>query len=311
MKGLVTKTHNRFYEITIVDRGQTYLCSPKGIFKRKEDPEYRLPVVGDEVTIELLKRKQRGVDGYIVDITPRRNSLTRALTDKRRQRVMAANLAQLFIVSAVVKPGLDWGFIDRYLLTCELAGIPCAIVLNKIDLLEDDRVDALPSIYRDLGYPVIETSVKKNLGIDRLRDMTAHGISLLSGASGVGKSSLINQLVPEANLATGEVDQKRGTGKHTTTYSALVPLGDDAWLADSPGLRDFAPPPVEPDQVRFGYREIAEAQGHCRFSTCLHDSEPECAIREGVSQGIVTEHRYKSYLAVLDEMREFHQSRFQ
>ncbi|CAM2009224.1 ribosome small subunit-dependent GTPase A [Acanthopleuribacter pedis] len=309
MKGLVVKTHNRFYEIKADD--DIFLCSPKGSFKRKAEPEYRLPVVGDQVEIELLKERQRGVDGYIVEIDYRRNRLKRALVDKRRERVMAANLDRILIVSACVKPGIDWGFIDRYLLTCALADIPCSILLNKIDLDEQQGEDKFIDIYRALDYPMLKTSVKGNIGLDTLRDWTAEGISLFTGASGVGKSSLINCLAPRANLATGEVDARKGTGKHTTTTSALVRMeAGKGWLADSPGLRDFAPPPVEPDQVRFGYREIAQVQKECRFSTCLHDAEPGCAVREAVAAGTISNHRYRSYLAVFQEMRDYFQTRF-
>ncbi len=309
MKGLVIKTHNRFYEIKAGD--EVFLCSPKGSFKRKAEPEYRLPVVGDQVDLELLAKRQRGVDGYIVAIDYRRNRLKRALVDKRKERVMAANLDRILVVSACVKPGVDWGFIDRYLLTCELADIPCSILLNKVDLDPNHGEDNFIDIYRSLDYPMLKTSVKSAIGLDTLKAMTADGISLFTGASGVGKSSLINQLAPQANLATGEVDARKGTGKHTTTFSALVPMEHgQAWLADSPGLRDFAPPPVEPDQVRFGYREIAQAQKDCRFSTCLHNAEPGCAVRAAVSDGSISNHRYRSYLAVVQEMRDYFQSRF-
>ena len=308
LQGLITRTHNRFYHVAVDE--QSYLCSPKGAFRQSSNPEYRLPVIGDRVRISLLDKKQRGVDGYISEILERDNRLLRADADGRRERVMAANLDRILVVSAVEKPGVDFGLIDRYILSCELAGIVYHLVINKIELnpafIDDQRLQ----IYRQLEIPILVTSAKTGQGMDALKESVADGISYLSGASGVGKSTLINSLVPKAELNTGEVDPRRGRGRHTTTYSTLVPIDEHGLLVDSPGLRDFYPPRVPPEEVRFGFREIVEAQSGCRFSTCLHVEEPQCAVLDAVETGDISQLRYKSYLFLIREMQDFLQSRY-
>lgn len=307
MEGLIVKTHNRFYHV--LNDGVTRLCSPKGNFRTKKDPEYRLPVIGDRVMIDPAKGK-KGVEGYIVDICKRRNRLVRTDFEGRRVRVMAANLDRAMVVSAISEPGVDFSLIDRYLLTCELAHIDCTLVINKIDLDPQFTHDPRLQAYRDMDIPIIEVSAKTGQGMDELNEAVSHGISYLTGASGVGKSSLVNFLAPEAEMATGTVDPKKGQGRHTTTYSALVAHGEEGYLVDSPGLREFYPPRVDPDQVRFGFHEIAMAQRDCRFSGCLHDGEPGCAIMDQVEKGDISSMRYKSYLNILQEMLDYAQNRF-
>jgi len=270
--------------------------------------EYRLPVIGDEVTVELTKEK-KGVEGYITDITKRTNRLVRSDYEGRRVRVMAANLDRAMVVSGINEPGVDFGLIDRYLLTCELANIPCWLIINKIELNPSFSQDPRLTIYRDMDIPILEVSAETGEGMDKLDEAVSHGISYLTGASGVGKSSLINHLAPEAGLTTGTVDPRKGKGRHTTTFSSLVAHGS-GYLVDSPGLRDFYPTPVPPDQVRFGFQEIAMAQSGCRFNGCLHDGEPGCAVVEQLEEGSISEMRYKSYLHTLHEMVAFSQSRF-
>jgi len=306
--GLVVVTHNRFYQVKTPRH--IYLCAPKGNFKRASAAEYRLPVIGDQVRLELLASKREGVDGYITEILPRRNQLIRADVDGRKERIMAANLDRILITSAVCKPGVDPALIDRYLLTCDLAEIPCCILINKIDLGADWVNDAELAVYRELDIPILFLSVRSGEGLDELRQMVAHGISYLTGTSGVGKSTIINALVPGAELTTGEVDPRQGKGRHTTTNSTLVELFPDSFLVDSPGLRDFYPPPVEPEQVRFGFREIAAIQADCRFSSCLHDGEPGCAIAKAVKARDISLRRYKSYLFLMGEMRHNFQNRY-
>lgn len=307
-KGLVVKTHNRFYQILVGDK--TYLCNPKGIFKKAKDPEYRLPVIGDFVNITLHKKKDKGVDGQITEILPRENRLLRADAEGRRERVMAANLDFLMIVSAVSQPGVDFPMIDRYILTCELSHIPYRLVINKTDLdpmfEEDERLDP----YRDLEIPILFTSIKTGEGMDELQEWVSEGMCYLTGTSGVGKSSLINYLIPDANLSVGEVDPKKGRGRHTTTNSSLLEFKSGGYLIDSPGLRDFYPPKVLPDEVRFGFRDIMKHQVHCRFSSCLHENEPDCAVYQAVEDETLSYDRYKSYLFLLSEMQNYQQSKF-
>ncbi len=307
MKGLIVRTHNRFYHVRVDDK--IYVVSPKGKFRRGEDPQYRLPVIGDTVSVDL-ELKDKGVDGYITEIEERRNGLARADQDGRRERIMAANIDLAMVVSAVVKPGVDFALIDRYILSLELCHIPYALLINKIELDPSFSDDPDLEAYRQLDIPVLEVSAKTDQGLDELKSLVQSGISYLTGASGVGKSTLINRLVPEADLATGAVDVRKGRGKHTTTYSTLVPTGDHGFLVDSPGLRDFYPPKVPPEDVRFGYREIAAAQANCRFNSCLHDGEPDCAVWPLVESGQISAMRFKSYLFNMREMKEYFQNRY-
>lgn len=303
----MVKTHNRFYQVELA--GQIYMCSPKGSFKQAES-EFKLPVIGDRVRLELNKRRQQGVDGYIVEIMPRDNRLLRADADGRRERVMAANLDLLLITCAVAQPGVDFALVDRYILSCELGGIDYAIVFNKIDLDPEFMTDPTVLAYQQLGLPVLATSTKTGEGLEQLREWVSEGICYFSGPSGAGKSSLINHLVPEADLTTGEVDPRKGRGRHTTTFSMLVPLAGGGYLVDSPGLRDFYPPKVPAEEVRFGFREIAALQAHCKFSSCLHVTEPDCAVVTALEAGILSPERYKSYLFLLSEMQNYSQNRF-
>ena len=304
-EGIITQTHNRFYKVTGPE--VTWLCNPKGSFKARRD-EYRLPVIGDQVEVSLLKKKKQGIDGYITQIKPRQNRLIRADLEGHKERVMAANLDRILVVAAFAKPGLDFALIDRYLLTCLLARIPCGLVINKVELDDGFEQEQL-EIYRKLEIPILLTSAKTGQGLDALKEWVGSGISYLTGTSGVGKSTLINCLVPEADLTTGEVDPRRGRGRHTTTNSTLVPL-DEGYLVDSPGLRDFYPPKVRPEEVRFGFVEIERVQSGCRFTSCLHDTEPGCAVLDAVEEGIIDVDRYKSYLFLLSEMQSYFNNRF-
>lgn len=307
MIGLVVQTHNRFYQVKYEQR--LYMCSLKGSFK-KADLEYRLPVVGDRVRLSLNVQEKEGVDGYITEIQERDNALIRNLGDGRRERVMAANLDCVFIVSACKQPGVDWGIVDRYVAACEMDDIPHALIINKIELNPDFAKDPHLDIYRNLDIPVLLTSVKTGEGLAKLKSQLSKGVSILTGTSGVGKSSLVNCLVPKVDLATATVDRKHGMGRHTTTSSMLISLPQGGYLADSPGLRDFSPPMVDPEELRFGFREFRDLQSGCRFSTCMHVNEPGCAILAALAQGKVNPLRHRHYLQTLEEMQGYKQQKY-
>ena len=301
MDGRVVQTFNRFYKVKN-DEGE-WLCSLKGNF-RKAPVAYRLPVIGDLVEFNLGE-DQDGVKGFIKKIQPRKNSLSRFGGDFRKPKVMAANLDLILVVTGMVKPGIDWGLIDRYMMACEHEEIPVELVFNKIEL-DPDEGESIPiELYEDLEIPYHLTSAKSGEGLAHLEKSLEGKIVLLTGASGVGKSSLVNALAPHADLKTGHVDAKLGQGRHTTTFSILIPMECGGYLADSPGLRDFVPPMVKPDTVRFGFRDIAAVQHACRFPNCLHDREPGCAVKAAVEEDEIALSRYQHYMELLDEMREW------
>lgn len=306
MLGQVIQTFNRFYRVK--NEEGTWLCSLKGNF-RKAPLAYRLPVIGDTVNIELGVERD-GVDGFISKIEPRRNSLSRHGGDFRRPKVMAANLDLILVVTGMIEPGIDWGLIDRYAMACEQEEIPFELVFNKMEIDPDDGASIPKMLYQQLGFPIHLTSVKTGRGLADLAEVLIGKVVFLTGASGVGKSSLINALAPHAGLTTGQVDHKRGQGRHTTTFSILIPTACGGYLADSPGLRNFIPPMVAPEMVRFGFREMVAVQHECRFPNCFHDREPGCAVKLAVKTDQIARSRYEHYLALLIEMRQWAEQQF-
>lgn len=298
--GLITQTHNRFYRVWI--QNTEALCLPKGELKRQPDPEYRLPVIGDQVDIQLTSERRRGIDGYILGIHPRTNALIRGVNHgATTRRVMAANLETVAVVTSAAEPATDWNVVDRYLVACHFQELHALLVVNKSDLgLTSDHLEEIAN-FRAMGFDVVCVSARGDQGRDALHASLGPGIALFTGPSGVGKSTLINWLIPDARLLTGEVTARHGYGKHTTTSSRLVRRKGDAWVADSPGIREFFPPLVPSDQVRFGFTEIAFWQRECRFSSCLHLDEPQCAVREAVRRGDIHPRRYASYAFLVQE----------
>ncbi|PIE02232.1 MAG: ribosome small subunit-dependent GTPase A [Acidobacteria bacterium] len=307
MRGLVLETHNRMYRVGV--DGHILLCQPKGDIRRNSNLDYRLPVIGDQV--ELVKRKQkgRGIQGLIIKIHGRKNQFARVTNSRLgRTQIMASNLDRVFIVSALTRPGIQWGMIDRYLVYCELHQIQPILIMNKIDLDPQWELDELVIYYRNLGYQLYGVSAKFQKGLDDFQKISRKGISLLTGASGVGKSSLINAVCPQVSLAVQEVSEKSGLGKHTTSNSILIPTVEGGYIADSPGIREFIPPPEHLDDIRFGFREFLSHQSNCQFSNCLHINEPKCGVRAAVGKDI-HQTRYLSYLALVNEIREIENAR--
>jgi ribosome biogenesis GTPase / thiamine phosphate phosphatase len=284
----VTRCHGRRVWV-LGEVGEEHLCVVKGRQLR--------PVCGDVVTWRPQKSSH---EGLVTAIGARHNELARP-DSRGRIQVLAANLDRLVIVSSM-KPAVDAGLIDRYIAAAELARMDSAVVLNKCDLDEGGEVAArvLPE-YEVLGYACHRTRAKAG-EMDDLEATLATGTSALVGLSGTGKSTLLNHLVPEASQTVGEISAATDAGRHTTTASAMYPIGK-GWIVDSPGVRDYAPPPVEPERVADGFVEIRRLADHCRFRDCLHRSEPDCAVRDEVGGG-VSERRYKSYLHLLKHLGE-------
>ena len=267
-------------------------CSLRGRIKQNEGSI----AVGDRVEVERLE------DGScrIESVLPRSSVLSRRSFAKRREQVLAANVDQVAAVVAVERPEPDLFLLDRILAVAELNALDSFIACNKADLAETDGIPAFLAPYEDAGYEVIRVSAKSGEGIDRLAERLAGHITVLAGASGTGKSSLVNAMVPGLELRVGEVGERSGRGKHTTTAGRLIPLGDDTFIADTPGVQNFEPAALEPAELSSVFREFRPHLDQCRFADCRHREEPGCAVREAVADGQVSERRHESYLALLE-----------
>ena len=261
-------------------------------------------VVGDRVRVRL----NPDGTGLIVDVHPRRNELSRRAAGRRHslRHVIAANIDFVWIVQAVHLPEPNPGFIDRVLVAAERYEIPAGLILNKIDLMtEEDRpaIDALERLYADLGYRVLRTSVVTGEGLDALREALRGKTSVVTGPSGVGKSSLLNAIEPDLNIRTAPVSEKTGKGRHTTTYVALYPLSIGGFVVDTPGLREFGVTDLEPAELSHYFVEFRPYLSACHFPDCTHEHEPDCAVKAAVASGEISEERYYSYLNILHSLK--------
>lgn len=264
------------------------------------------PVCGDRVACEPIDNEP---DLLITEILPRDNELSRP-DSRGRAEVLAANLSCIaVVVSAIPEP--DWFITDRYLCAAELMGVRGAVIYNKIDVAPpDEQSRAVLNEYRDIGYTVFECSAKKQANLEPVNDFLAAHTAILVGQSGVGKSSMINRLLGEARLKTGELSDSRGEGKHTTVNSAMLFLPGGGRVIDSPGVRDYAPAIEQPESVVHGFREISIAGQHCRFANCRHLQEPGCAVKEAVQEGQISDRRYRSFRRLLNLTRQLTEQRY-
>jgi ribosome biogenesis GTPase len=281
------------------------LASGKEVEARIKGKRIR-PVCGDSVIAETIANEK---DWLITSIGERRNELTRP-NMRGRIEVLAANVDVLVVVASVSPPP-DWYIVDRYLCAAELMGVDSIVVFNKIDLLDghDIEIEELQE-YRDIGLTVLESSATSARGIDAMREALSGQCSIVVGQSGVGKSSLINQLVGDSELRTAEISSKSGEGRHTTVNSVMIPLQGGGSVIDSPGVRDYAPALTESSEAALGFREIVNAAQSCRFANCRHLREPGCAVKAGVEQGTISDRRYESFKRVVNLTQKLSDSRY-
>ena len=294
--GTVITRHAKHADVE-TETGEIFRCNLRRTLKNV--------VVGDRVSWRLGSEQLQGISGVIEAIFPRQNELSRP-DYYDGIKVMAANIEQIIIVSAVL-PQLSLNIIDRYLVICESANIPVLIVLNKVDLLsESERQDAEKqlAIYQKIGYKTLCLSAHTGENMEALHRYLAKGTSIFVGQSGVGKSSLINQILPEVNAQTGEISDISGLGQHTTTASRLYHLPQGGNLIDSPGIREFGLWHLEPEQITQGYREFHDFLGGCTFRDCKHKDDPDCAIREAVQQGKIDPIRFENYHRLIQSREE-------
>lgn len=253
------------------------------------------PVCGDRIIVESIENES---DWLITSIGKRSNELTRP-NMRGKVEVLAANVDTLVVVASVA-PVPDWYIVDRYLCAAELMGVDSLVVFNKTDLLVGHNIE-IPELgeYREIGISVFECSAETGKGVGEIRKALANQCAIVVGQSGVGKSSLINQLIDDSRQLTADISSKSGEGRHTTVNSVMIPLGDGGSVIDSPGVRDYAPALSSTVDVALGFREIAKAADGCRFANCRHLREPGCAVKDGVEQETISYRRYESFKRVV------------
>lgn len=295
-QGIVVTRHAKHADVE-TELGEIFRCNLRRTLKNV--------VVGDRVSWRLGSEQLQGISGVIEAVFPRDNELSRP-DYYDGIKVMAANIDQIIIVSAVL-PELSLNIIDRYLVICETAKIPALIVLNKIDLLSDaerDQVQQQLAIYEKIGYKTLCLSADTGENMTQLDHYLSQGTSIFVGQSGVGKSSLINQLLPEVQAQTGAVSEISGLGQHTTTASRLYHLPQGGNLIDSPGIREFGLWHLTAEQITLGYHEFQSVLGTCKFRDCKHKEDPGCAVREAVEQGKIDPVRFENYHRLIESRDE-------
>lgn len=301
--GIIVRNTGSAYTVRL-DSGETVNCRIKGNFRIKGIRTTNPVAVGDHVTV----RAAADDADYITAVSPRRNYIIRRASNlSKESHILAANLDLAVLVATLREPETPLRFIDRFMATAEAYNVPPVLVLNKTDVWDgDDRAlgEAIAVLYRSVGYEVLCVSAHSGAGLDTLRELTKDKISLLAGNSGVGKSSLINALVPGAGLRTGHISAIHHTGRHTTTFSEMIPLPYGGDIIDIPGVRGFGTIDFEPQEVSHFFPEIFRAGRDCRYGDCLHNGEPGCAVIPAVERHEISESRYASYLSILDEAHE-------
>jgi ribosome biogenesis GTPase len=262
--------------------------------------------VGDEVAFEMEDELENRV--MITDLFPRRNYVNRiSPANRRMHHIIASNLDQSLLVATLKDPRTSVGFIDRFLVTCEAFHIPAIVLFNKADIYGEQETELFENrkaMYESVGYKVLLTSVRTKEGIDLLRDVLHDKMTLISGHSGVGKSSLINEILENENIRTSEVSDWSGKGMHTTTFAEMYDLPKGGRLIDTPGMREFAIADISKQELSHYFPEMRAVMNDCQFNDCMHINEPGCAVKKAVFNGNIHEERYVSYLTILDSIQE-------
>lgn len=304
MHGLVIRNTGSWYTVKIDGTDNTVEAKVKGNFRLKGIRSTNPIAIGDKV--EFIP--QPDGTALISAIDDRKNYIIRKATNLSKQsHIIAANLDQCFLIVTVAQPETSTTFIDRFLATAEAYRVPVVLVFNKIDVLNEEEQEYLNSmidLYEYVGYKCLKVSAKTGAGVDAVAEELKGKVTLLSGNSGVGKSTLINNLFPDLNLKTSEISDAYNTGKHTTTFSEMYPIGNDGYIIDTPGIKGFGTFNMEREEVGHYFKEIFRISEDCRFNNCTHTHEPGCAVRQAVENHDISESRYTSYLSMLEDGTE-------
>ena len=302
MKGIIVKSTGKWYSV-LSEKKERIRCRIKGKFKL-EGLHLTNPVaVGDQV--EFVPEKNLNT-AIISKILPRKNYILRQSTHRRHfMQLIASNLDQVVLIATLKYPSLKLGFIDRFLLTSESHNIPTYLVVNKADLYTEVDLElyyGVRAIYERIGYKTILTSAQNGRGIDQLKTLLKDKTTLISGHSGVGKSTLTNAIQPSLNLATQEISLSSQKGMHTTTFAEMHALDFGGSLIDTPGIKEFGFINMSPQDVAHNFKEFFEHSINCKFGNCLHMNEPKCAVKKAVENGEISDLRYQSYRSIQDEV---------
>ena len=319
MKGLVIKNTGSWYTV-LTDDGPIVDCKIKGNFRLRGIRSTNPVAVGDRVTI--TSSSPGGTGAFITEIEDRRNYIIRkSINLSKQSHILAANVDQAILVVTVTKPETSTTFIDRFLASAEAYRVPVFLVFNKTDLLSPDELhyqQMMIQLYETVGYTCFPISAINGEGLEALRPLLDGKITLLSGNSGVGKSTLINRIVPQAHLRTAEISDAHNTGLHTTTFSEMIPIQHspltndhsdaqpmaNGWLIDTPGIKGFGTFDMEREELTSYFKEIFQFSQQCKFSDCTHTHEPGCAVLKAVEDHYIAQSRYQSYLSMLDDKDE-------
>lgn len=304
MQGTIIKSTGSWYLVRTAE-GQVWNCRIKGKFKLKDYKLTNPVAVGDIVKFDTEKEEGHGI---ITDIQPRNNFVLRRSTrQKHFMHLIACNVDQAFVIVTIKRPNIKPGFIDRFLLTTESYNIPTYIIFNKCDIYDAEDLElyeALKVIYKNAGYQTMLVSAETGQGLDELIALLKDKTTLISGHSGVGKSSLVNAIQPQFELRTGDISGITDKGMHTTTFAEMFELNFGGRIIDTPGIKELGFLNMEPKDVSHNFPEIFALSPKCKYSNCLHINEPHCAVKGAIEKGEIHSLRYQSYLSIMEEVMD-------
>ena len=298
--GTVVRATGSWYDV--LRDGEPVRCRIRGRLRLKGVRSTNPVVVGDEVACEA----DEGGDYVIADILPRRNYVIRRASNlSKESHIIAANVDQALLMASLRSPETPTEFVDRFLVTCEAYKVPVTILLSKLDLQDAEAVAEFRAVYEGAGYRVLEVSVREGRGVEEVRELLAGRTTLVSGNSGVGKSTLIQAIDPSLDIRTGEISESHHKGRHTTTFSTMYPLAGGGAVIDTPGIKGFGLIDIDEAELWHYFPEMMRVAPACRFYNCTHTHEPGCAVTEAVKAGEIAWPRYESYLKIRDEDEKY------